>query len=220
MLRFAVTVFLALIASHAAAQEGTSTASSELDPVSTQEIVVGFGVSTLGANIETAYRINPSYQVRGILMGGIDADFEETDEDGDFSGNVTLGGVALMGDFYPLQSGWRVSGGLFLSNTELTGTGTAEVDGGLTVDADVDARFAGDITPIVTTGYDLGLGRGWSLNTEAGVIFTGGIDVTYTADDPALQDELDNDAELQEIVEDASNIKLYPYASVAVSFRF
>ncbi|MDX8350400.1 hypothetical protein SLH49_20620 [Cognatiyoonia sp. IB215446] len=220
MLRFVVTALLALIASHAAAQEGSSTVSSVLDPASTQEVVVAFGVSTLGANIETAYRINPNYQVRGILMGGIDADFEETDEDGDFSGNVTLGGVALMGDFYPLQSGWRVSGGLLLSNTELSGSGTAEVEGAGRVEADVSAQFSGDINPMLTTGYDLGLGRGWSLNTEAGVIFTGGIDVTYTADDPALQDELDSDPELQEIVEDASDIAVYPYASVAVSFRF
>jgi len=221
MMRLVFTAALVLVASYVSAQEQPVTTASVLDPSPMQEVVVGFGASTLGANIETAYRINPNYRVRGILMGGVDADFEETDEDGDFSGNVTLGGVAIMGDFYPLQSGWRVSGGLFISNTELSGTGTADVEGVATsVDADVAAQFAGDITPMLTTGYDLGLGGGWSLNTEAGVIFTGGIDVTFTAENPTLQAELDNDPELQEIVEDASEIPVYPYASVTVSFRF
>ena len=211
---------------------GTSTAMAQEAPVPdlngvkvtleppTPEVVVGLGLSTLGANIEAAYRINPTYQVRGVVMGGVNVDYEESDEDGEFSGNLTLGGVAVMGDFYPLQSGWRISGGLFLSNAELSASGTTDVQGATDVDAEVEARFASDIAPMLTTGYDLGFGRGWSLSTEAGVIFTGGVDVIYTADDTALQDELDNDPDLQDIVEDARDVPVYPYASVTVSFKF
>ncbi|MEM6312107.1 MAG: hypothetical protein AAF754_18930 [Pseudomonadota bacterium] len=184
------------------------------------DVVVGMGISTLGANIEAAYRLNPTYRVRGIVMGGVDIAYDAEDASGDFVGDVVLGGVAIMGDFFPLQSGWRLSGGLFLSNAELRATGTAEVEGGGTVDADIDARFASEIAPMVTTGYDIGFGRGWSLNTEAGVIFTGGIDVTYTAEDPALQDALDSDADVQDVVESAADLPIYPYASLTVSFQF
>lgn len=184
------------------------------------DVVVGMGISTLGANIEAAYRLNPTYRVRGIVMGGVDIAYDAEDASGDFVGDVVLGGVAIMGDFFPLQSGWRLSGGLFLSNAELRATGTAEVEGGSTVDADIDARFASEIAPMVTTGYDIGFGRGWSLNTEAGVIFTGGIDVTYTAEDPALQDALDGDADVQDVVESAADLPIYPYASLTVSFQF
>lgn len=184
------------------------------------EVIVGVGLSTLGANLEAAYRINPTYQVRGVVMGGVDVDYDETDEDGDFNGNVTLGGVALLGDFYPLQTGWRISGGVLFSSSELSATGTTDVEGATGVEAEIAARFASDVAPMITTGYDVGLAEGWSLSTEAGLIFTGGIDVTYTADDPALQDELDNDPDLQDAADEASDLSVYPYASVTVSFRF
>lgn len=222
MIRYITIVFAVLFAPFAMAQEnrGTVNTPSAINETPAPDVIVGLGVSTLGANLEAAYRMNPTYQVRGVVMGGIDIDYDETSDDGEFNGNLTLGGVALMGDFYPLQTGWRVSGGLLFSGSELTATGTADVEGAMNVDADIEARFASEIAPMITTGYDVAMGERWSLNTEAGLIFIGGIDLTYTASDPTLQDELDNDPDLRETVEDASDIPIYPYASITVSFRF
>ncbi len=223
MKRSYVAGFALLLAPAAFAQERPIAISANAPMMNERpapDMVVGIGLSSLGANVEAAYRLDATYRVRGVVMGGVDVDYDEANEDGDFSGNLTLGGVALLGDFYPLQTGWRVSGGLLMSKAELTATGTANLQDATNVDTAVAVRFARDIAPMITTGYDISFDDGWSLNTEAGVIFTGGIDVTYTADDPSLQDQLDNDPDLQNVVDDASAIPIYPYASVTVSFRF
>ena len=227
-----LTTGLALLLATSATAQDAPEVPAEADPAAmvaeapdmmdaaAPEMSIAFGTSSLGLNIEAAYRLNPTYRVRGVFMGGIDVDYDESDEDGDFSGNLTLGGLAVMGDFYPLQSSWRVSGGLLLSNSELSATGTADVEGTGNVDATIEASFANDIAPMITTGFDTQLAPGWSLNTETGLIFTGGIDLEYTANDPTLQDELDNDPDLQDAKDDLSDISIFPYVSVTVSYTF
>lgn len=184
------------------------------------DVSVAVGVSTLGANLEAAYQIDPSYRLRGALIGGIDFSYEESDADGEFEGDIQLGGLALIGDFYPLQNGWRVSGGLFFSHSELNATGTAEIDGVGPQAVTTTAAFASDVAPMITTGYDLGFGDGWSFNTEAGLIFTGGIDLDFTADDSLIQDQVDADPDVQQAKADAEDISVYPYVSLSLSYRF
>lgn len=183
------------------------------------DISAAVGISSLGANLEAAYQIDPTYRVRGAFIGGIDVSYEESDADGEFEGNFQLGGLALLGDFYPLQSGWRISGGLFFSNSELSATGTTDVDG-VDIDAETTAEFSSAIAPMVTTGYDLRFGDGWSFNSEIGLIFTGGIDLAVTADDPTLQSEIDDDADVQDAIDDAADISLYPYIGFGLSYTF
>ncbi len=186
----------------------------------TGDISVALGVSSLGGNIEAAYQIDPSYRVRGALIGGVDYSYEESDDDADFEGSIELGGLALIGDFYPLQNGWRVSGGLFFSNTELSATGTADIEGLGEEAVETTASFANDISPMITTGYDLRFGDGWSFNSEVGLIFTGGIDIDYTATDPLVQDQVDDDPDLQEAQDDAEDISIFPYISLTMSYQF
>ena len=184
------------------------------------DISAGVGISSLGANLEAAYQIDPTYRVRGAFIGGIDVSYEESDADGEFEGNFQLGGLALIGDFYPLQNGWRVSGGLFFSSSELSATGTADIDGLGDQDVELTAEFSSAIAPMVTTGYDLRFGDGWSFNSEIGLIFTGGIDLEVTADDPLVQGQVDDDADLQDAIDDAADISLYPYIGFGLSYTF
>lgn len=198
---------IALSASIATAQEAGDTS-------------VALGLSTFGANIEAAYQIDPTYRVRGALMGGLSFDYEESDADGEFDGSFDLGGLAVLGDFYPVQNGWRVSGGLFFSNTELSATGTADIDGVGTEAVTTTAKFANDIAPMITTGYDASFGDGWSFNSEIGVIFTGGIDLDVQADNALVQGQVDDDADVQEAKADAEDIIALPYLSLTVGYSF
>lgn len=199
---------LALSASAATAQDAGDTS-------------VALGLSTFGANIEAAYRIDPSYRVRGALMGGLNLDYEESDADGDFEGSFDLGGMAVLGDFYPMQNGWRVSGGVFFSNTELSATGTTSIDGVIgDQSVTTTAKFSSEIAPMLTTGYDLTFGDGWSFNSEIGVIFNGGIDLDVVADNAAVQDQVDNDADVQEAKDDAKDISVLPYLSLTFGYSF
>lgn len=185
------------------------------------DLSVGLGVSTFGANLEAAYHIAPQYRVRGALMGGIALDFDETDDDGlTASGDLDLGGLALLVDYYPTQGAWRLSGGLFFSNTELTASGEVDLESGSTESVTLDAEFSNEVSPMITAGYEYGFGNGWSFNSEIGLVFTGGIDLKITATDPTAQDEINNDPDVQSAISDASDIFAYPYLSLGVSYRF
>lgn len=185
------------------------------------DVSVGVGVSTFGANLEAAYRVDPQFGVRGALMGGISADFDETDDEGvTASGDFDLGGAAVLVDYYPTGGAWRLSGGLFFSNTQLSATGSVELEEGGTEDVSLNAEFANKVSPMVTAGYEYGFGQGWSFNSEIGLVFTGGVDLTFTATDPGAQDEIDNDPEVRSAISDASDIFAYPYLSFGVSYRF
>jgi hypothetical protein len=153
-------------------------------------------------------------------MGGLSTDFENEDEGDTIDGQFHLGGAALLADVYPTQNGWRVSGGLFISNTDLSATGTVNTGVDPDPSASVKANFENEIAPMITTGYDFAFGNGWAFTTEIGAILIGGVDVSYTASDPADQAEIDADPDVQEAIADAADLNAYPYLSLGLSFKF
>ncbi|MFQ1702012.1 hypothetical protein ACJ5NV_15590 [Loktanella agnita] len=191
-------------------------------PVSAQDLQnlsVGLGVSSFGGNLEVGYRVDQRFGVRGAYLGGLSAEYDEQDGQTNISGDFELGGLTVMGDYYPMQGNWRVSGGLFFSGSELTARGTEQI-GLQTVGLITEAEFKNDVSPVLTTGYEIPLGNNFSLNTEFGVIFTGGIATEFTADDPDDQDDVDNDPDLQQLQDDLEDIGIYPQAAITVSYRF
>jgi hypothetical protein len=73
---------------------------------------------------------------------------------------------------------------------------------------------------MLTTGYDLAFGRGWSFNSEIGVIFNGGIDLDVTAVDSSIQQTVDDDPDVQDAKSDADDITVLPYIGVSLGYRF
>ncbi len=183
------------------------------------DISAGIGFSSLGGNVEAAYRIDPSFGVRGVFIGGIDESYEETDEDETFEGSIELGGLAVLADYYPNQGDWRISGGLMFSQNEISATGSVDV-GLTTEDATISVKFENEIAPMISTGYEWGFADGWTLTPEAGLILTGGLALDYTASDPSAQDEIDNDPDVQEAKSDAEDIVVLPYLAFTVSYQF
>ncbi len=188
------------------------------------DATVALGLSTFGANVELGYQTNPQWRVRGALMGGYS--LSETDEDGLETTEVEaqLGAVALLADYYPVASGWRVSAGLLFSNNEIDALVSGDVEVNDVVypgeTFEVAAKFENEIAPMITTGYELGFGDGWSFNSEVGIIMIGGIDLTATASNATIQDEIDNDADYQDAQDDASDLSVLPYVGLNVSYQF
>ncbi len=179
------------------------------------DVTVGVGLSNFGLNLEGAYQIDPQLRVRGALMGGFSASYDETDDAGTAEGDFDLGGLAILADYYPTQSGWRISGGLFVSNTELSASGTSAGE-----EAELTAEFANAVSPMVTTGYEWGFADGWSFNSELGVIFTGGFDLDVTATGTGNQAVIDADPDVQEAISDAEDLIAVPYLSLGVSYKY
>ncbi|WP_411891299.1 hypothetical protein [Yoonia sp. SDW83-1] len=207
MKNFLAIATLALCANAASAQDAG-------------DISAGVGFSSLGGNLEAAYRIDPSFGVRGVFIGGIDESYEETDDEGTFAGSIELGGLAIMGDYYPNQGDWRISGGLLFSNNEIKASGEVELEDGGTPEAELSVKFENEIAPMITTGYEWGFADGWTLTPEAGLILTGGLALDYTATASGAQDAIDDDPDVQDAKSDAEDIVVLPYLAFTVSYQF
>ena len=163
------------------------------------DLSVGVGISNFGASLEVQYGIAPNTAVRGMLMGGINIEDEFEFEDEIVDGKAELGGLAILADYYPLANPWRVSGGLFFSNTSISGESNGDT---------VTVEFEQDIIPMITTGFDYEFTPGWSV--------TGDIGVLVSSLEASSTDQITED-DLNEALED---IPVFPIAALAVTYSY
>ena len=186
----------------------------------------GLGVSTMGATLEGAYRFNQNFAIRGVFAGGLNANGTQTVDGVNYNTSGQLGGFALLADYYTGNSGFRLSGGAFVSNTSFSGNTTASVanpitignttlTGGETASASID--FARKVSPMLTVGYDWNIGRSFTVSGEVGAIAMGGLNVALAA--PAAP-AADVARETQNIKDELSPFGVYPYVALTGTFRF
>jgi hypothetical protein len=194
---------------------------------------VAFGLSTFGPTLEGTYQIDQKWRLRGAVMGGLSYSETETEDDNSYDVDAKLGALALLADYYPTTSGFRVSGGLLLNTTKVDATTVASAGSPFMIDdgdggereftsGSVTARgeFAKRISPMITTGYDYRFSNSWMLSGEIGAVYTGGIDLTAKGSTTDLQDAIDASDDYRDARRDASDITFYPYISVMVGYRF
>ena len=177
-------------------------------PALAQDFGIGGGLTTLGPAIEGRYALDGGWEMRGILIGGLsfsDDGFEI--EDYTVDGKASIGGLALLADYYPGANGWRVSGGIFVSGTSLKGTFTGDET------FDGKGEFASDIAPMLAAGYRHEFNDKWSLSGEVGAIFSKFEVSTDSADPDVL-------TEVESINDDLDDFPAYPYVGIFVSYRF
>lgn len=188
---------------------------------------IGLGVSVLGLTVEPSLRLSPTFGLRAPIGAG---EFSRTQdvEGNDIDATLRLGGVALLGDFYPMRGGFRISGGVLASNFRISGSTTGEYDlEGTTYTGtfSANAEAKNKLNPMLVLGYDTGSGgAGWSVSGDLGVIYTNGLsgELNATTDNALLQAQLDLDlAETRtQFQSDISDVTILPYAKLAVAFRF
>lgn len=188
---------------------------------------VGLGVGTLGVMVEPSVRLSPSFGVR-VPLGGASLNRTEEVEGNAVKGTLRLGGVAVLGDYFPFGAGLRLSGGVLASNFRLSGstTGSYELDG---VEYDgtfaVSAEARNKLNPVVALGFNSGgASAGWSISGDLGLVYTDGLSRTIdaTTDNTLVQVQFEEDLAKarQTLTDDLSDLKLLPYVTLAVSFRF
>jgi hypothetical protein len=189
---------------------------------------VAFGLSTFGPTLEGTYQIDQKWRLRGAVMGGLNYSETETEDDNSYDVDAELGAVALLADYYPTTSGFRVSGGLLLNTTKVDATTVASAGSPISIDDEeftsgsVTARgeFAKRISPMITTGYDYRFSNAWTLSGEIGAVYTGGVDLTAKGSTTELQTAINGSQDYRDARSDASDITFYPYISVTVGYRF
>lgn len=192
-----------LITASALAAIATTATSQTVNDVS-----VGFGGTNFGLALEGEYTISPQLGIRGLVMGGLTLDYESEGEDATVDVEAEFGGFAAIGDYYPFANAWRISGGIFISNTEITGDVNDE---GLEYGSKIE--FASPVAPMVTTGFSTEVAPGWSVSGDIGVIFSS-LEVSSDEDDPVVQDDID------ELNRDLEDVPVYPFVAIGVSYAF
>lgn len=172
-----------------------------------QDVAIGGGLSNFGLAAQGEFDVAPDIKARAIVMGGLTLDDTfELDED-EVDGKAQFGGFALVSDYYPFQNPWRITGGLFLSNTEITGT----VTGDETYEGEVTLKNT--VAPMIATGFSAPISAQWSFYGDLGVIFSS-LEVSSDSDDPDVQ------ADIDELNSDLEDLPVFPYFAFGVSFQF
>ncbi|MDE0059743.1 MAG: hypothetical protein OXI22_03255 [Defluviicoccus sp.] len=132
---------------------------------------------TLGAGLMAGYDISPAFSARAMasyFAFGTD----ESTAGNDYSIDLQLLSLGVMGDWHPFENGFRVTaGGLFNGNKVTMASSAEDLDlAGASYRGNMEAELGFNaVAPYVGIGWTSGRadGRGLSFFADAGVIFQG-----------------------------------------------
>jgi hypothetical protein len=206
-------IFAAIIG----AATATGTSAQTLEGISLET-----GLSTLGFYIAPKIDINPQWQARAPLYLGSHSD--NFDLDGStVDGKLSSNSLALMADYKLGDAGFRLSGGVSLGGYKLEGSATSLTIEGNTYTGNFTAKLEqkNELAPVLAIGYARDFGNSWGFVAELGARFTS-FEVSTTGQDaitnPAERAQFD--ADLAQANRDLSDIKLLPFLTLGVSYRF
>lgn len=180
---------------------------------------VSLGGGTLGAGAEVSYRFNDRFGMR-VPFGTASASHDEESDGETYAGDIDIGGVGLMADYYPTGGAFRISGGVFNTDYSASLEGRNIDVGGTTADIFVDVEQKESLAPALALGWDAPiLGSRASLNVSAGALFGQGFDVRASSPTAGVS-QGDVDAEIADIRDTASDIDIIPYGQLMIGLRF
>lgn len=180
------------------------------------------GLSTLGFYIAPKMDIAPQWQARAPLYLGSFSD--NFDLDGSrVDGKLTSNSIALMADYKLGDAGFRLSGGVSLGGYKLEGTATSLTIEGNTYTGNFTAKLQqkNDLAPVLAVGYARDFGNNWGFVAELGARITT-FEISTTGQDaitnPAERAQFD--ADLAQANRDLEDMRLLPFLTLGVSYRF
>lgn len=198
------------------------------------DVGVAAVVGTLGPGLTITLPINSVLNAR-IYGAGLGFGVDVNDEDLNYDGDLTIGGIGPLLDYHPFSNGFRASAGFLYTFNEFDGTAhcnqaacdVGDAAGvilpGDRVDGNVD--YSG-FAPYAGLGWGNAVaedGR-WTFSFDIGALFTGSPDVSIQcraglpASQTACQQEADN--ERDDLKDEIGDYKIYPVVSLGVGYRF
>lgn len=207
----------------------------------------GVHASTLGAGFSLGYDISPSFSARAVA-NYFSLDRSESSAGNDYSVDVQLLSLGLLGDWHPFENGFRVTAGVLYNGNKITlasrtsevGLGDGSYRGALKAELGFNA-----VAPYLGIGWTSGRadGRGFSFFADAGAIFQGSprlsasgrvmgrssscsfsvsesgrATVRGACDSPNLQADLER--EHVDLKGQLDDYKFYPVVTLGVTYRF
>ncbi len=208
------------------------------------DIGLGAKAGTLGAGLDLSVGVTPKLNLRGGFnrfdfnyTGSIN---NETSSQGasvsssaDYSTTFEFNSIAMLLDYHPFASGFRLTAGAMLNNNELRGTAVAgdqtiEIGNytstqGADLQADVSITFP-KTAPYLGIGYDSSRysKSGFSFAYDVGVMFQGEptATVALSGDDASQVPQADIDREVADINNTLADFTVYPVMNLGLSYTF
>lgn len=172
---------------------------------------VSAGFSLFGPVLEGNVEVSENVEVRGFLISGLNfrrsSALNVAGASYTINGTARIGGFGALVDYYPTTSGWRMSGGVFMSATSISAdfVGVQNFQG--------EVKLSRSIAPMVTTGYRHTFGGNWTIAADAGAVFTG---ISASSNSTLAQVQ----TEIQKINDELKKVDVLPYVSLTVGYRF
>lgn len=179
-----------------------------------------FGSNGLG--IGYAASVAPDWAARGqfnTFKQSFSGDVGDYGAGSSMTVDLSLSSVQLVGDWYPTDGGFRVSGGVVFNNNKITVNGTNATVGtatGQTVSAEI--KMSDTLSPYVGIGYSTRPkdAKGFGFNFDLGVMFQKP-SVTLTASGAS---QADIDAQTATVQDAIDKLKTMPVFGLGVSYAF
>lgn len=192
------------------------------------ELYVPLGVP--GVGIGWAQPVSPQLGWRADVMGIGSRTAQRTENGIRYDASLKLSRVAVLADWFPLSSGFRLTGGLTNQDAKLdlvaSGAGGSLTIGNTTYTTTAADRFAVQVTLPRTTPY-LGLGwghhtgNGWRFSFDVGASI-GRASLSYALSGPLAGrvSQADIDAELTELRDGVGKVRALPQLSLGLGYSF
>lgn len=201
-------------------------------------LAVSGKVGSLGLGLELTKGYSDRFSTR-LGFNAFDYNTNMTKSSVNYDFKLQMQTFTALADWYPMRGGFRATTGLYYNNNKfsLTGrpTGGSYTIGGTTYAAGDVGNMNGSVSFNKVAPY-LGLGwgnpteagKGWGLVSDFGVLYQGqptttldatcGPAIAGTAQCTALQNNVV--AERTKLSNSLSNFRLYPVATVGVSYQW
>ncbi|MDE2418915.1 MAG: hypothetical protein KGN32_14020 [Burkholderiales bacterium] len=177
-------------------------------------------LGTNGLGLGYARSVSQDWAVRGqynTLNLSYTGDLSDTTSSGSADLKIKFDSVQLLGDWYPGDGGFRVSGGVVFNNNKITvnGTGTVNNVPNQTINAEI--KMSDGIAPYVGIGYSTRPkdAKGFGFTYDLGMMFQNpkaSLTSSASASDTAAQL-----AKMQDAVD---KLKVMPAFSIGFSYSF
>jgi len=206
-------------------------AASLLAASAAQAVEVYSAIGAPGLMLGVAQPINPQFTLRADLASAGNRSRNSTEKGIAYQGTLKSGRVAVFGDWYPMESGFRLTAGLSSNDYKLdldaSGAGrTVQVGDGTYTLAPGDGlavamRFP-STTPYLGIGWGHRLGEsGWRFNADLGAMLgTASVTVTPRGALASPQAQADVAKETAQLRDQVEGVKAIPQLSIGVSYAF
>ena len=194
-------------------------------PLSAQAGDAGTGYAQFSSNglgLGYGKSINADWAVRGqynTFKQSFSGDVGDFGAGSTLTVDLNLNSLQVLADWYPNETGFRVSGGALINNNKITVTGTNATVGSATVaNVSADIKMSDTISPYVGIGYSTKPkdSKGFGFIMDLGVMFQSP-KVSISAPGASAADIAAQEAKVLDAV---NKLKTMPVFGIGVSYSF